>query len=73
MDPKKLMSVEEVKQFFDATHEFQVTEEGDNLKISYEDNDKITSTLIWKEHINVQQLIRKIHQLVWNHCNQIFD
>ncbi len=73
MDAKKLMSVEEVKEFFDATHEFQVSVEGHNIKLSYESDDKITSTLIYKEHINVQQLIRKVKQLVWNHCNNILD
>lgn len=73
MDPKKLMTVEEVKEFFSATGEYTVVEEGHNLKISYEDDDKITSTLIYKENINVQQLIRKIKQLVWNHCNNILD
>lgn len=73
MDSKKLMTVAEVKEFFASTDEFQVTEEGHNLKITYEDDDKVTSSLIYKEHINVQQLIRKVKQLVWNHCNDILD
>jgi hypothetical protein len=73
MNPKKLMSVEEVKQFFDATHEFQVSVEDHNIKLTYESDDKTTSTLIYKENVNVQQLIRKVKQLVWNHCNNILD
>ena len=73
MDSKKLMTVAEVKSFFENTHEFQVIEEGHNLKISYEDDDKITSVLLYKEHVNIQQLIRKVKQLVWNHCNNILD
>lgn len=73
MDPKQLMTVEEVKQFFSQTHEFTVTDAGTTLNIAYEDDDKVTSILIWKEHINIQQLIRRIKQLVWNHCNNILD
>lgn len=73
MDAKQLMSVEEVKEFFGETAEFEVSVEGTSIKITYEDDDKSTSVLIWKEHVNVQQLIRKIKQLVWNHCSNILD
>jgi hypothetical protein len=73
MDPGKLMTVEEVKDFFDLTNEFTITESGSNLKISYTRVGKTTSTFIWKQHISIQQLIRKITQLVYNHCNNIFD
>lgn len=73
MDSKKLISVNEVKAFFASTHEFQVKEEGSNLRITYTDDNKSTSSLMWKQHMNVQQLIRIIRQLVWNHCNNIID
>lgn len=75
MNPKKSLTAQEVKEFFSATDEFQVKEEGNNLRISYTDDDKTTSSLIWNNEkaLNIQQLIRKIHQLVWNHCNNILD
>jgi len=79
MNPKKLMKVEEVIEFFSATDEFKVEDlgikgkAGHCVRISYIDYEKTTSSLIWAEHINIQQLIRTIHQLVWNHCNNILD
>ncbi len=66
------MSVEEAKQIFSATDEFEITEEGDNIKLAYTD-EHTTSVLIDKEHITMQRLVRVIHQLTWNYCNQIFD
>lgn len=73
MDTKKLMTVHEVVEFFASTHEFKVTNAGENITISYTNNDKTISASMMKEHINVQQLIRKVKQLVWNHANNIFD
>lgn len=75
MDPKKSLTAAEVNQFFSATHEFQVIEEGNSLKISYTDDGKTTSSLMWNnpQALTVQQLIRKVQQLVWNHCNNILD
>lgn len=75
MNPKESLTAQQVKEFFSATHEFSVTEEGENLKISYTDDDKTTSSLMWNNPaaLTFQQLIRKIHQLVWNHCNNILD
>lgn len=74
MDPQKSMTAQEVKEFFSATNEFQVKEEGNNLRLSYKDGGKTTSTLIWNnpEALSIQQLIRTITQLQWNHCNNIF-
>lgn len=72
-DPTMTMTVLEVKEFFSSTREFTVTDTGSNLNISYTDNGRTTSSLIWKEALDIQALIRKIQQLVWNHCNNIFD
>lgn len=75
----KNLSIEEVKDFFKETEEFTVDftvtvkEVDDCLKISYTDNGKTTSTLIWNKNLNHQQLIRAITELVWNHCNGNFD
>ncbi len=73
MNAKSVMTVEEVKDFFANTLEFKVEEEGQNLRITYEDDDKKTSSLLYTPTVNIQQLIRKITQLVWNHCNDILD
>jgi hypothetical protein len=73
MYPKELMTVEQVIRYFSATYEFTVTNAGENLKISYTDDSKTTSMLIWKEHLTIQQLIRTVQNLVWNHCNNILD
>jgi hypothetical protein len=73
MDAKQLMSVEEVKEFFSETAEFEVSVKGTSIEITYEDDDKVTSVLVSKDHVNIQQLIRKVKQLVWNHCNNILD
>lgn len=67
------LSFEEVKDFFKETSEFTVTKIGERLKISYTEDDKTTSTLIWNKDINSQELIRSITQLVWNHCHNILD
>lgn len=72
MNPKQSISTEEAKQIFSATDEFKVTEEGDNIKLAYTD-ENTTSILIDKEHITMQRLVRAIHQLTWNYCNGIFD
>lgn len=73
MNPKTLLTVEQVKEYFSATDEFKVTDAGENLKLSYTDDGKTTSLLIWKEQINIQQLIREVATLVWNHCHNILD
>ena len=75
MNPKKSLTAQEVKDFFSATDEFKVTEEGDNLRVSYRKDGKTTSSLMWnnEEALSFQQLIRQIQQLVYNHCNNIFD
>lgn len=75
MNPRSSLTAQEVKEFFSATNEFSVKEEGDSLRISYTDDGKTTSSLIWNnpQALTFQQLIRKIHQLVWNHCNNILD
>jgi hypothetical protein len=70
-DPKKLMTPEEVVEYFSATDEFKVLDEGKNFRVSYTADGRMTDSLIWKKHINIQQLIRKVQQLVWNHCNNI--
>lgn len=73
MNPLALLTVEQVKDYFSATTEFKVTETAENLKLSYTVSGKTTSLLIYKEDINIQQLIREVSQLVWNHCNNILD
>lgn len=75
MDPKQSMTAEEVKQFFSATDEYQLKEAGENIKISYTSDNKTTSLLVWNDPqtLTVQQLIRTIQQLKWNHCHEIFD
>lgn len=72
MDPKEPMTIEDAKQIFSATDEFTISDAGDNIELSYTD-EKTTSILIDKEHITMQRLVRVIHQLTWNYCNQIFD
>jgi hypothetical protein len=69
MDAKKLMTIEELNSFFSATQEFATKQDGDYVIISYTDGDKTSSSSIWAKHINIQQLIRTITRLVWNHCN----
>ncbi len=71
MNPKQKMTAQDVKDFFSSTGEFTVEDKGNNLNISYTDDGRTSSSLIWKEALNIQQLIRKITQLVWNHCNNI--
>lgn len=72
-DSRKLMTEQDVRDFFSSTDEFIVTDAGDSLKIAYNEDDKTASTLIWKQHITIQSLIRKIKQIVWNHCNNNLD
>jgi hypothetical protein len=71
MEPQKEMTQEDVEQFFSATAEFKVESHDQGIKITYEDNYKVISTIIYRP--TIQTLIRKIKELVWNHCNNIFD
>lgn len=79
MNPKTKMSFDEIRQFFSATDEFTITKDEDNddyLILSYSPDEKreeTSSGRLMKEHICIQYLLRKIKQLVWNHCNKIWD
>lgn len=76
MNPKRILTVEEVIEFFSHTHEFQVEKYDEHhLKIIYIDSliQHKTSVLMYIPKINIQQLIRTVSQLTWNACNNIID
>lgn len=74
MNPKQIMTFEEVVEFFSATDEFIVQKHDKlHLRLILIDNLKKCSLLMYLPTINIQQLIRHITQLQWNMDHQNFD
>lgn len=74
IDPKEILTTEQVESFFSQTDEFKVKEaEQDCVSISLTSSGKVTNTLVYKPSINIQQLIRTITQLQYNMIHDILD
>lgn len=74
LDPKRQLTVEEVRELFSHTDEYGVNDKGDEtIEIVYmpEDDCNQCSTRIYQP--NLQRILRKLHTLHYNYHHRIFD